>query len=238
MGYSRLSALYHLHLSAVRPNAPPSRFLPPPLPSELTQTPPKDHNSLLIYGSLKKPTLDRFALVTHYSTSISMLACLTMALAGFLAFGSKTAGNVLNNFPPSNPLVNLARLAFGLNMLSTLPLECFVCREVLTLYFFPHQAFDTKRHFWLTTSLVVAAVALSLMLCDLGAVFELIGATSACALAYILPPLCYLRLSSRSWRWLPAVACVVFGVAVLAVSLVLAVGKLFSGGEGKSCDWD
>jgi sodium-coupled neutral amino acid transporter 11 len=68
------------------------------------------HNSLLIYGSLKKPTLDRFAKVTHFSTSISMIACLVMALAGYLTFGSKTQGNVLNNFPTDNITVNIARL--------------------------------------------------------------------------------------------------------------------------------
>lgn len=55
----------------------------------------EDHNSLLIYGSLKKPTLDRFAQVTHYSTLISLVACMAVALAGFLSFGDKTMGNVL-----------------------------------------------------------------------------------------------------------------------------------------------
>lgn len=69
-----------------------------------------DHNSLLIYGSLKKPTLDRFTTVTHYSTGVSMVMCLVMALAGFLSFGSKTQGNVLNNFPSNNIMVNIARL--------------------------------------------------------------------------------------------------------------------------------
>lgn len=54
--------------------------------------------------------MDRFARVTHYSTSISMVACLAMALAGFLTFGDKTQGNVLNNFPSDNVMVNIARL--------------------------------------------------------------------------------------------------------------------------------
>ena len=54
--------------------------------------------------------MDRFARVTHYSTGISMLACLTMALAGFVVFGDKTQGNVLNNFPVDNAMVNIARL--------------------------------------------------------------------------------------------------------------------------------
>ncbi|KAI4146205.1 MAG: hypothetical protein LQ341_002152 [Variospora aurantia] len=69
-----------------------------------------DHNSLLIYGSLRKPTMDRFARVTHYSTVVSMVACLTMATAGFLTFGDRTKGNVLNNFPTANVVVNIARL--------------------------------------------------------------------------------------------------------------------------------
>ena len=68
------------------------------------------HNSLLIYGSLKTPTMDRFATVTHYSTSISMVACMVMALGGYLTFGDATQGNVLNNFPADNLVVNIARL--------------------------------------------------------------------------------------------------------------------------------
>jgi sodium-coupled neutral amino acid transporter 11 len=39
-----------------------------------------------------------------------MLACMAMALAGFLTFGDKTKGNVLNNFPTDNIMVNIARL--------------------------------------------------------------------------------------------------------------------------------
>lgn len=54
--------------------------------------------------------MDRFARVTHYSTFASMLACMMMALAGFLTFGDKTQGNILNNFPRDNLMVNIARL--------------------------------------------------------------------------------------------------------------------------------
>ncbi|OCK94050.1 uncharacterized protein K441DRAFT_660871 [Cenococcum geophilum 1.58] len=184
------------------------------------------HNSLLIYGSLKKPTIDRFARVTHYSTGISMVACLIMALAGYLTFGDKTQGNVLNNFPADNIMVNIARFCFGLNMLTTLPLEAFVCREVMTNYYFPHEQWDPNRHLLFTTVLVVSAMTLSLLTCDLGAVFELIGATSACALAYILPPLCFMKLSSRSWKTYAAGLCVAFGCTVMGISMMLAIAKI------------
>jgi solute carrier family 38 (sodium-coupled neutral amino acid transporter), member 11 len=185
------------------------------------------HNSLLIYGSLKTPTIDRFSTVTHYSTGASLILCLLMALSGFLTFGNLTKGNVLNNFPPQGHLVvQIARLCFGLNMLTTLPLECFVCREVMNNYWFPEEPYNPNRHLIFSSALVVSAMSISLITCDLGAVFELIGATSACALAYILPPLCYIKLSSRSWKFIPAIACIVFGSAVLIISLFLAMGKI------------
>lgn len=182
---------------------------------------------MLIYGSLKTPTMDRFSKVTHYSTSVSCAACLIMALAGFLTFGDATKGNVLNNFPPQgHVMVQIARLCFGLNMLTTLPLECFVCREVINNYYFPEEPYQPNRHLIFTTMLVFSATAVSLLTCDLGTVFELIGATSACVLAFILPPLCYIKLSTRSWKTVPAVGCIVFGFGVMTVSLILTVAKL------------
>jgi solute carrier family 38 (sodium-coupled neutral amino acid transporter), member 11 len=47
--------------------------------------------------------------------------CLALALAGFLTFGSKTHGNVLNNFPSDNIMVNIARLlVFSLSVIGRL----------------------------------------------------------------------------------------------------------------------
>lgn len=189
------------------------------------------HNSLLIYGSLQKPTIDRFSRVTHYSTGISLVACLVMALFGYLTFGDKTLGNVLNNFPNDNIMVNIARLCFGLNMLTTLPLEAFVCREVMNNYWFPDEPYHPNRHMIFTTSLVISAMTLSLLTCDLGVVFELFGATSACALAYILPPLCYIKLSKRSPKTYAAMGVVAFGMAVMGISVIKTMAKMTSGYE-------
>jgi len=193
-----------------------------------------DHNSLLIYGSLKTPTLDRFARVTHYSTGISCAMCLIMALAGFVTFRDKTAGNVLNNFPANNTMVNIARFCFGLNMLTTLPLEAFVCREVMETYFYPGKPFNLKRHLISSTALVVAAMSIALVTCDLGVVFELVGATSACALAYIMPPLCYIKLATRSWKTYVAVAVAGFGTVVMGISLMQSFWKIAHGEEGSA----
>jgi sodium-coupled neutral amino acid transporter 11 len=83
-----------------------------------------------------------------------------------------------------------------------------------------------------TTSLVVSAMALSLLTCDLGVIFELFGATSACALAYILPPLCYIKLSKkRTSQTYLAMVVVAFGCAVMTISLFKTMSKMTSGTE-------
>ncbi|KAF4121957.1 solute carrier family 38 (sodium-coupled neutral amino acid transporter), member 11 [Geosmithia morbida] len=192
------------------------------------------HNSLLIYGSLKTPTIDNFSRVTHYSVGVSTVACLTLALAGFLVFGDRTLGNVLNNFPADNVMVNVARLCFGLNMLTTMPLEAFVCREVMETYFWPDAPFDLRRHVAISTGLMAGATVISLLTCDLGAVFELVGATSAVAMAYVMPPLCYIKLTTRTWRTYLAWGVVAFGCAVMVISVFQAVSRIISGGSSSS----
>ncbi|ORY83104.1 transmembrane amino acid transporter protein-domain-containing protein [Protomyces lactucae-debilis] len=188
------------------------------------------HNSLLIYGSLKKPTIDRFATVTHISTGISCLACMIMALTGYLVFAEKTRGNILNNFPrdDGNVMVILARFCFGFNCFTTLPIEAFVCREVVIKCFYAprikHREFTQMHHVAVTSAFVFGAMLISLFVHDLGIVLDIVGGTSACALAYILPPACYLTLLEGPFlkdyrKWLAA-ACVFFGILVMIASIV------------------
>lgn len=97
----------------------------------------------------------------------------------------------------------------------------------MTTYFFPDEPFNMNRHLIFTSALVVTTVAMALLTCDLGAVFELIGATSAATLAYIFPPLCYIKLSNASRKEkIPAYVCIAFGFTVMGVSLIQAVGKM------------
>ncbi|KAG2150479.1 amino acid transporter [Suillus clintonianus] len=199
------------------------------------------HNSLLIYGSLKTPTLDRFAQVTHISTIISLVACCTLAISGFWVFTDRTEGNILNNFSANDSLINVARFCFGLNMFTTLPLELFVCREVIEQYFFSHESYNIQRHVFFTTTILFSSMLLSLITCDLGVTLEITGGVSATALAYIFPAACYLKLSDPHVKWhsrakLPAAICLAFGVAVMTVSLLQVVQRAYTPmGEAKMC---
>ncbi|KAF8658240.1 hypothetical protein AX16_002017 [Volvariella volvacea WC 439] len=188
------------------------------------------HNSLLIYGSMRTPTLDRFAKVTHISTFASLVACLTLAISAYLVFTDRTQGNILNNFSLNDTLINVARFCFGLNMFTTLPLELFVCREVIEAYFFSHESFSMQRHVFFTTSILFASMFVSMITCDLGVMLEITGGVSATAFAFIFPSACYLKLTDSKAPWysrskLPAFACASFGFVVMVISLALALRK-------------
>ncbi|KAI0743899.1 amino acid transporter [Daedaleopsis nitida] len=191
------------------------------------------HNSLLIYGSLRTPTLDRFNKVTHISTCISLVACCTLAISAYLVFTDRTQGNILNNFARNNTLINVARFCFGLNMFTTLPLELFVCREVIEQYFFDNEPFHMQRHVFFTTAILCSSMIIALITCDLGVMLEITGGASATALAFIFPAACYIKLANPSAQWysrskLPAYVCAIFGVVVLSISLFLALGKAWT----------
>ncbi|KAF8625424.1 hypothetical protein AX15_005386 [Amanita polypyramis BW_CC] len=199
------------------------------------------HNSLLIYGSLRTPTLDRFAKVTHISTFVSLVSCLTLAISAYVVFTNKTRGNILNNFPADDTIINVARFCFGLNMFTTLPLELFVCREVIEQYFFSHESFNMQRHVFFTTTILFASMLVALVTCDLGVMLEITGGASATALAFIFPAICYVKLSNSQHPWynrtkLPAVVCAAFGLTVMCISLFLALRRAWTPeGDVKIC---
>jgi len=199
------------------------------------------HNSLLIYGSLRTPTLDRFTTVTHVSAAFSLVSCLTLAVSAYVVFTDKIQGNVLNNFASDDTVINIARFCFGLNMFTTLPLELFVCREVIEQYFFEDEDFSPQRHLLFTTSILFSSMFLSMITCDLGIMLEITGGVSATALAFVFPAICYLKLLPNEIPWncrrkLPAIVCALFGVVVLSLSLIFALAKGWSDeGSARLC---
>jgi len=195
------------------------------------------HQSQIIYGSLKTPTMARFAIVTHLSTGASWIISITLAISGYLAFGELVKPNVLSNFPNDNLIINVARLCFAINISFTLPLENFVCREVLAngLSFYKTGRFDGVEHsnifhYSSTLLLVFAAMAIALSTCDLGFVLELAGGLSGAAVAYVLPCALYLKLGPKQWNSTSIVCCVSigFGLLVMVLSTVMSLNNFFN----------
>lgn len=206
------------------------------------------HNTTFIYDSINTPTLDRFNRVVHISCAISGFVCCLMGVCGFLNFGNKTKGNILNNFPSDDLLVNIARLCFGMNMITTLPLEVYVLREVIKdLYIiykanlnpsYKFQGFSKLQHLATTAILILIPLIIALNTCNLGAVLEIVGATSGSLIAYILPPLCYNKLTKRNHtlkQQIPYYACATFGFLVMVLSTAQTIHATFSSPSNSHC---
>ncbi|CCK69191.1 Avt2p KNAG_0C00780 [Huiozyma naganishii CBS 8797] len=106
------------------------------------------HNTSFIFHSLRNKSIYKFNRLTHWSCAVSVSVCMLMGYTGFHTFKEKTKGNVLNNFSGDDGWINVARLFFGFNMLTTFPLEIFVLRNVvLDIWAGPtHRWYQHRRH--------------------------------------------------------------------------------------------
>ena len=85
-----------------------------------------------IYNSLQVPSPAAFSPIMKASMGVSCLMFAILGIPGYVRFKDEVEGNILNNFSYSNPIINLVRAIFTLSLVTSIPLEVFVIREVLT----------------------------------------------------------------------------------------------------------
>mmetsp|Transcript_3198 Transcript_3198/g.5025 ORF Transcript_3198/g.5025 Transcript_3198/m.5025 type:complete len:436 (-) Transcript_3198:852-2159(-) len=142
------------------------------------------HSAYIVAGSLETPTRERWAKVTRISLTICGCLATLMGISGYLAYGEKTDGNILNNLDNSH-ISNVARAFLSTTMFFVYPLESFVARHVMVVILFQgkiaHDGDDhavlarPDRRRNLTLSLYTAAIVPALIFRDLGKVLSLTG---------------------------------------------------------------
>uniref|UniRef100_A0A1I8FDJ2 Putative sodium-coupled neutral amino acid transporter 11 n=1 Tax=Macrostomum lignano TaxID=282301 RepID=A0A1I8FDJ2_9PLAT len=181
------------------------------------------HNTYLCFHSLQRRSLERWALVVHLAVGFAMLASSLFGLIGFASFATGVQGDILENYCPRDDLINVSRLLFAVTIMLTYPMECFVVREVVENYFFQHPP-PLWRHILLTTGIVALAYLVSM---------TNLGVLTAAPLAYILPPLCVMRLQNEPFFRmpnLPMLATAAFGIVVAVSGLIVVAMELAEGG--------
>ncbi|XP_076025923.1 putative sodium-coupled neutral amino acid transporter 11 [Genypterus blacodes] len=181
------------------------------------------HNSFLIYGSLVQPTLATWTRVTHTSVSLALIISAVFAVAGYSTFTGYTQGNIFENYCRDDNLATFGRFCFGLSIITTFPLECFVTREVLSNVICSRDL-SKAEHVWMTLLIVSACTAISLAFDCLGVVLSLNGVLSATPLIFIIPSACFLKLSPGRWyqseNILPSLLIIV-GLFVMVTGLTM-----------------
>ncbi|XP_043930760.1 putative sodium-coupled neutral amino acid transporter 11 isoform X2 [Protopterus annectens] len=87
------------------------------------------HNSFLIYGSLRDPSLNNWSCITHVSTFVAVFISTLFAASAYATFTGYTQGDILENYCKTDDLATLGRFCYGMCSVLSFPIECFVTRE-------------------------------------------------------------------------------------------------------------
>ncbi|XP_069328076.1 putative sodium-coupled neutral amino acid transporter 11 isoform X3 [Eulemur rufifrons] len=183
------------------------------------------HNSFLVYSSLEEPTVAKWSRIIHISIVVSMFICILFATCGYLTFTGFTQGDLFENYCRSDNLVTFGRFCYGVTVLLTYPMECFVTREVIANVFFGGNL-SSVFHVVITVVIITIAMLVSLLIDCLGIVLELNGVLCAAPLIFIIPSACYLKLSEEPRTHSDKIiSCVMLpiGAVVMVFGFVMAI---------------
>ncbi|NXU19038.1 AVT2 protein, partial [Pardalotus punctatus] len=141
-----------------------------------------------IYSSMRNQSFSHWVAVSVLSMLICLLIySLTAGLYGYLTFGKAVASDVLMSYPGNDPIVIVARLLFGVSIVTIYPIVVLLGRSVVKdLWASPKrgavavsEAHERRSRVALTVTWMAATLGIALFVPDIGKVIELIGGISA-----------------------------------------------------------
>ncbi|NWW14132.1 AVT2 protein, partial [Oreocharis arfaki] len=190
-----------------------------------------------IYSSMRNKSFSHWVAVSVLSMLICLLIySLTAGLYGYLTFGEAVASDVLMSYPGNDLVVIIARLLFGVSIVTIYPIVVLLGRSVVKdLWVTPKrramavfEAHERCSRVALTVTWMAATLAIALFVPDIGKVIELIGGISAFFI-FIFPgksqlypsSLCPCRRRAALIAW--GVLTILGGAFVCGQSAALAV---------------
>ncbi|KAM9182732.1 solute carrier family 38 member 8 [Mergus octosetaceus] len=140
-----------------------------------------------IYSSMRNQSFSHWVTVSVLSMLICLLIYSLTGLYGYLTFGDAVAADVLMSYPGNDPVVIVARLLFGVSVVTIYPIVVLLGRSVVQdLWAHPKRGAapladgpERRSRVALTISWMAATLAIALFVPDIGKVIELIGGISA-----------------------------------------------------------
>ncbi|XP_073710914.1 putative sodium-coupled neutral amino acid transporter 11 isoform X2 [Misgurnus anguillicaudatus] len=153
----------------------------------------------------------------------ALVVSAVFAAAGYATFTGYTQGDIFENYCRNDNLATFGRFCYGVSIITTFPLECFVTREVVSNIFFKEELSNTA-HIIVTMVIISAGTVISLCYDCLGIVLVLNGVLSATPLIFIFPSACFLKLSTGSWfrgeNLIPSIILVA-GVCIMIIGVIM-----------------
>ena len=173
------------------------------------------YNAPRFYTELKGRTLPRFGIAVSHSFAIAGLLYAGIASFGFLTFGGNSAGFILNNYSPHDPLATISRLAVGLSTLVAYPIVFMGVRDgVLDIWQVPLQDQTPQKLNQLTYGLLSILTVTAIFVTDLGLINAVGGGLVSTAITFCFPAIMYYMAAHQ----LPSQVIKVMITSGLAVS--------------------
>ncbi|XP_054245738.1 putative sodium-coupled neutral amino acid transporter 8 [Indicator indicator] len=159
-----------------------------------------------IYSSMRNQSLSHWVAVSVLSMLICLLIYSLTGLYGYLTFGKAVASDVLMSYPGNDPAVIVARLLFGVSVVTIYPIVVLLGRSVVQdMWAAPKRgarAVPEAGERWSRVALTVAWMATTLLIAlfvpDIGKVIELIGGISAFFIFIFPAGLCLVCMTGTS----------------------------------------
>ncbi|XP_009948609.1 PREDICTED: putative sodium-coupled neutral amino acid transporter 8, partial [Leptosomus discolor] len=198
-----------------------------------------------IYSSMRNQSFSHWVAVSVLSMLICLLIYSLTGLYGYLTFGEAVASDVLMSYPGNDPVVIVARLLFGISIVTIYPIVVLLGRSVVRdMWATPKrgatavpEAHEQRSRVVLTVAWMAATLAIALFVPDIGKVIELIGGISAFFI-FIFPGLCLVcmtgtcTLGPRKKPIAPDTATPLDPIVVLFDITVPVVQRLIKTGQG------
>ncbi|NXW36668.1 AVT2 protein, partial [Phaetusa simplex] len=140
-----------------------------------------------IYSSMRNQSFSHWVAVSVLSMLICLLIYSLTGLYGYMTFGEAVASDVLMSYPGNDPVVIIARLLFGVSIVTIYPIVVLLGRSVVRdMWVTPKrgaaavpEAQERRSRVALTVAWMATTLTIALFVPDIGKVIELIGGISA-----------------------------------------------------------
>ncbi|NXT85387.1 AVT2 protein, partial [Zapornia atra] len=140
-----------------------------------------------IYSSMRNQSFSHWVAISVLSMLICLLIYSLTGLYGYLTFGEAVAADVLMSYPGNDPVVIVARLLFGVSIITIYPIVVLLGRSVVwDVWETPKRGAvvvsegrERRSRVVLTVTWMATTLVIALFVPDIGKVIEVIGGISA-----------------------------------------------------------
>ncbi|PRP72803.1 hypothetical protein PROFUN_07703 [Planoprotostelium fungivorum] len=182
--------------------------------------------SFNVFGSLRDATRSKWYNVNGIVMIMTVITFAVQSYSGFFLFYHDVKSNILSNFSATDVPANVARILLVLTILISVPYQCFMPRvslySVATLFFGSPKTNTGAKivNTVITLIVVLSALLIAEFVTDLGKIYGLAGGVAAAAIAFVFPPLLFLKLEKGGLlapKKIVAAIVLVIGIIIMCV---------------------